>query len=131
VKLLLDAQIVLWLQLERGRLKSAELRLLSSAETDIHVSAVSFWEMRLKWPSVHRSGERKLNVDPEKSLAMATGAGWSIVLVDQRHAVTPLRQPLLHRDPFDEMLLVQAQEEGLRLLTRDERLQSHPHAFQY
>jgi PIN domain nuclease of toxin-antitoxin system len=68
VKLLLDAQIVLWLQLERGRLKSAELRLLSSAETDIHVSAVSFWEMRLKWPSVHRSGERKLNVDPEKSL---------------------------------------------------------------
>jgi PIN domain nuclease of toxin-antitoxin system len=130
MNILLDTQIVLWLQLEQDRLTSAEEQLLTSAETFIHVSVVSFWEMRLKWTSVYRSGQRKLKVDPQVSLTMARAAGWRILVLDPRHAVVPLSQPLPHRDPFDEILLVQAQEEGMRLLTRDERLRPHPHAFQ-
>jgi PIN domain nuclease of toxin-antitoxin system len=42
------------------------------------------------------------------------------------HATAPLHEPLSHRDPFDEILLVQAQVEGLKLLTRDARLVGHP-----
>ena len=42
------------------------------------------------------------------------------------HAARPLETPLPHRDPFDELLLVQAQEEGLKLLTRDRLLTGHP-----
>ncbi len=45
------------------------------------------------------------------------------------HAAAALDPPLAHTDPFDELLLVQAQVEGLRLLTRDDKLKSHPHAF--
>ena len=41
------------------------------------------------------------------------------------HAATPLREPISHGDPFDEILLVQAQVEGLKLLTRDARLLEH------
>jgi PIN domain nuclease of toxin-antitoxin system len=41
------------------------------------------------------------------------------------HAATPLHEPISHRDPFDEILLVQAQVEGLKLLTRDARLVGH------
>lgn len=43
-----------------------------------------------------------------------------------RHAARGLRAELDHKDPFDELLLVQAQEEGLRLLTVDRRLLGHP-----
>ncbi len=43
-----------------------------------------------------------------------------------RHAATILSVPLMNRDPFDEMLLVQEEEEGLRLLTRDRALLDHP-----
>ena len=43
-----------------------------------------------------------------------------------RHAASALEVPLDHKDPFDELLLVQAQEEGLRLLTVDRRLVGHP-----
>jgi PIN domain nuclease of toxin-antitoxin system len=39
-----------------------------------------------------------------------------------------LVQTLGHKDPFDELLLVQAQEEGMRLLTRDAKLVGHPYA---
>ena len=42
------------------------------------------------------------------------------------HAAAALETPLGHRDPFDELLLVQAQEEGLKLLTADRRLADHP-----
>jgi PIN domain nuclease of toxin-antitoxin system len=42
------------------------------------------------------------------------------------HAATPPREPLPHGDPFDEILLVQAQVEGLKLLTRDAKLVGHP-----
>ena len=45
------------------------------------------------------------------------------------HAARPLETPLGHRDPFDELLLVTAQEEGLRLLTIDRQLVGHPLAL--
>jgi PIN domain nuclease of toxin-antitoxin system len=80
---------------------------------------------------VHRSGQPKLAIDPDPSLAQANRYGWSIVLLDPRHAVKRLSPPLSHRDPFDEILFVQAQEEEMRLLTRDDKLRSHPHAFQF
>ena len=48
------------------------------------------------------------------------------VPMTMRHAARVLDVPLTHRDPFDEVLLVQAQEEGLQLLTADRLLADHP-----
>jgi PIN domain nuclease of toxin-antitoxin system len=48
--------------------------------------------------------------------------------INRRHAAAELAQPLAHKDPFDELLLVQAQEEGMCLLTRDTKLIGHPFA---
>jgi PIN domain nuclease of toxin-antitoxin system len=45
------------------------------------------------------------------------------------HAAAHLNFPLKHKDPFDELLLVQAQEEVMRLLTRDSKLAGHPFAL--
>ncbi len=53
-------------------------------------------------------------------------AGWTILPLTPDHAITPLDTPLAHTDPFDELLLVQAQVEGLRFLTRDSKLLDHP-----
>ena len=52
--------------------------------------------------------------------------GWEFLSLTARHAAAELVHPLKHKDPFDELLLVQAQEEGLRLLTRDSKLGYHP-----
>ncbi len=48
------------------------------------------------------------------------------VPMTMRHAARVLDVPLTHRDPFDELLLVQTPEEGLRLLTADRLLADHP-----
>ena len=48
------------------------------------------------------------------------------VPMTMQHATRAFDVPLRHRDPFDELLLVQAQEEGLQLLTADRLLADHP-----
>ena len=90
------------------------------------VSAVSIWEMRLKWNSYTRGGERKGPRDPEAALQFLQGLGVDFLPLLPEHAAANLDAPLSHKDPFDELLLVQAQVEGHKLLTRDRLLKQHP-----
>lgn len=103
--------------------------ILDEYGDDLVVSAVSIWEMRLKHRSLHPSGERKSPYDPADVVAMLRKHGVRFVSLDEVHATHGLRAPLPHKDPFDELLLVQAQEEGLRLLTADSQLAGHPLAI--
>ena len=61
-------------------------------------------------------------------VAFGAAVGWGLLPLTVRHAAAKLVQPLGHKDPFDELLLVQAQEEGMRFLTRDAKLADHPFA---
>ena len=108
-----------------GRLFEADLRFLDENEAEIYVSAVSIWEMRLKHHARYLSGERKSPYDPNDVLAALDEQDVRFP-VSMVHAARQLDTPLNHRDPFDELLLVQAQEEGLKLLTRDRLLIGHP-----
>jgi len=99
---------------------------MERADAPLVFSAVAVWELRLKWHSFHISGARKGLLDPACVVSFAAAMEWEFLPLTARHAAARLLQPLEHKDPFDEMLLVQAQEEGLRLLTRDARLVHHP-----
>ena len=99
---------------------------MSQVKTPLVLSAVSVWELRLKWQSFHISGVRKGSIGPSAVVAFAAAIGWEIMPLTARHAASSLSHPLQHSDPFDEMLLVQAQEEGMHLLTRDAKLLTHP-----
>ena len=109
-----------------GTLPEADRRFLSEHDARIYVSAVSIWEMRLKYNARHPSGARKSPFDPADVLAMLEGQDVTFLPMTMAHAAKALDPPLEHKDPFDELLLVQAQEEGLRLLTADRRLAQHP-----
>jgi PIN domain nuclease of toxin-antitoxin system len=129
VRLLLDTHIAIWAVLDPDALSEAERQRLSRAGTRLVLSAVTMWELRLKWHSFHISGTRKGPVAPASVLAFAAAVDWEFLPLTAHHAAADLLHPLNHKDPFDEMLLVQAQEEGLRLLTRDSKLASHPLAI--
>ena len=92
------------------------------------LSAVAVWELRLKWHRFQISGGRKGPVNPAAVVAFAAGVDWAFLPLTAGHAAAELAHPLEHKDPFDELLLVQAQEEGLRRLTRDAKLAGHPFA---
>jgi PIN domain nuclease of toxin-antitoxin system len=126
LRLLLDTHIALWLSLEDERLSAGERSLLLSPKTQVAFSTVSIWELRLKWNSHFISGTRKGRASPDDALAVLRSAAYEEIALTADHAAAALANPLTHKDPFDELLLVQAQEEGMRLLTRDSKLAGHP-----
>ena len=126
MQVLLDTSFLYDFMDKPGKLLEAERRFLAGDEAELYVSAVSIWEMRLKFNARHPSGERKSPFDPDDVLATLEGQDVTFLPMTMAHAATPLDPPLEHKDPFDELLLVQAQEEGLRLLTADRRLARHP-----
>lgn len=128
MRLLLDTHIAIWAALDPNALSEAERRRMAGAGTPIVLSAMAVWELRLKWHSFHISGERKGRADPAAVVAFAAAIDWEFLPLTAHHAAAELAHSLEHKDPFDELLLVQAQEEGMRLLTRDSKLVGHPFA---
>ena len=128
MKLLLDSHIAVWSSAGVALLRAAEMAAFAAAE-ERNVSVVSLWELRLKWDRRHASGDRKGPIDPLNLLRWAERNGIGLLDLTPDVAVARLDPPLAHSDPFDEMLLIQAQQGGYRLLTRDEKLAAHPVAL--
>ena len=128
MRLLLDTHIAVWAALDPDELSHAERTQMTNADAPLVFSSVAVWELRLKWHRFHISGARKGPVHPGTVVAFAAAVGWEFLPLIARHAAAELSHPLDHKDPFDELLLVQAQEEAMRLLTRDTKLMNHPYA---
>ncbi|WP_425154305.1 PIN domain-containing protein [Candidatus Palauibacter sp.] len=98
-----------------GKLREPERRFLADRDVRIHVSAVSIWEMRLKHHARHPSGARKRRFAPTDVIAALEDQDVTFLPMTILHAAQALEPPLDHKDPFDELLLVHARREGLRL----------------
>ncbi len=125
MSLLLDTHYVFAIAGSPGRLTATEINFLAAYPGRFVVSGVSIWEMRLKWGALHASGDRKGPIDPAQAMRILAGQDIDFLPLSATHAATPLNEPIAHGDPFDEILLVQAQMEGLKLLTRDAKLLGH------
>jgi PIN domain nuclease of toxin-antitoxin system len=112
MRLLLDTHIVLWWLLADKQLPLLARKLVSDRGNTIFVSAVSIWEIRLKESlgklSVPADFELRLNAESFEALPLTA-----------KHAHAAGTLPWHHRDPFDRMLVAQAQVEKLQLLTAD------------
>lgn len=127
--ILLDTHIALWLASETARLRQNELDIILEPNNEIVVSAVSIWEMRIKWNRLFRSGDRKGPIHPREMLLAIRSMNIVVMPLIAEHASAELGVALKHEDPFDNLLLTIAQEMGGRLLTRDADLRGHPLAF--
>ena len=129
MRLLLDSHYCLWLTLRRDRLRAPEFDALIDPDNDLAFSSISIWELRIKWDRRYVSGERKIDASPNDVLDGLRAVRLTVVDLTADLAATPLRSPIPHSDPFDELLLTIAQETDRRLLTRDKKLRGHPLAF--
>jgi len=115
MKLLLDTHILLWVMRDARELSAAARDFIERAE-DVYVSSVSFWESAIK------AAMGKLPLAPQALEAGALRAGFIPLPVTWAHALAVDALPMLHRDPFDRMLVAQAVSEPLQLLTHDAKL---------
>ena len=115
VRLLLDTHVLLDLFRAPREFPEHVLRTISDPETHVAVSAASVWEIEIK----RKKGTLTAPSDILRRVAIA---GLSELPITQQHAVAAGRLPLHHRDPFDRMLVAQAQLEGLTIVTNDEKI---------
>ncbi len=126
MRILLDTTYLYRFMEATAALTESDLHFFGARDLQLYASAVSIWEMRLKHNARHASGTRKSRFDPNDVIPVLENQGVTFLPMTIRHGARTLETPLGHRDPFDEILLVQAQEEGLKLLTVDRLLIGHP-----
>jgi PIN domain nuclease of toxin-antitoxin system len=113
--LLLDSQAVLWLLDDSPRLGKEAREVIASA-TRVHVSAATIWELTIK------SMLGKLSVPADLS-GRLTGQGLSLLGLTAEHAEGIRDFPeLVRHDPFDRLLMAQASQSSMKLVTADRAL---------
>jgi PIN domain nuclease of toxin-antitoxin system len=115
VRLLLDTHLLLWAAEEPGRLSPAARKLMNDAGNELTFSAASFWEIAIK----RGLGRSDFQADPRLLRRGLLDNGYSELLIGSDHALAIDGLPLLHKDPFDRILIAQAMVEGITLLTAD------------
>jgi len=107
----------MWWLLDSRRLSSKARELIQDADI-AYLSAISAWEIEIK--------KARGNLEaPDNLEATIASRGVRPLSVTLAHAVAAGRLPLLHRDPFDRMLVAQAKVESLILLTTDTLLRRY------
>jgi PIN domain nuclease of toxin-antitoxin system len=122
ILLLVDTHLLLWAAGEPRKLSKKARRLLEDPGSQLWFSAVSLWEIAIK----HGLGRADFRVEPRRLRRGLIDNGWRELAVSSEHAMATLDLPLIHKDPFDRMLVAQAQIEGLALVTSDELVARYP-----
>ena len=117
MRLLLDTHVVLW-ELEGSRRVSAAAQEAIEQATELLFSAVSFAEIGVK------AAIGKLSV-PQDLREHVLGSGVRVLRLDADHGLAVADLPMLHRDPFDRLLIAQARSEQLTIVTADRRIAAY------
>jgi PIN domain nuclease of toxin-antitoxin system len=115
VKLLLDTHAFLFAIAEPELLTAKTRRLLASHETERWVSVVSLWEIAIKV----QIGKLPMPLDQSFYMRHLQALKAQALVVSIQHSLAFMALPLHHRDPFDRLLIAQASQEGLTLVSRD------------
>jgi PIN domain nuclease of toxin-antitoxin system len=115
MKILLDTHLLIWAMADSGRLPAAARELLEVPENELLFSAVSIWEIAIKF----QRNRPDFTVEPHLFRRGLLDNGYTELPVTGVHAAAVAALPERHKDPFDRLLLAQAATEGFLLLTSD------------
>ncbi len=122
MKLLLDTHLLLWAAGQPERLSAKALALIEPPENELFFSAASLWEVAIK----RGLGRADFKVDARLLRRGLLDNGYSELPIGSEHVVAMDNLPPIHKDPFDRILVAQAQVEGITLLTADPSVARYP-----
>ncbi len=120
MRLLLDTHALLWALEAPQRLPAGIRAAIEDNENDVFASAASAWEIAIK------QSLGKLPVPRADLFETLRRANLTELPVTLKHAQATRLLPPIHRDPFDRMLVAQAQTEGLSVVSRDPLVRRYP-----
>jgi PIN domain nuclease of toxin-antitoxin system len=122
MKLLLDTHLLIWSGWTPRRISSAARSLISNPDNELIFSAASMWEMAIKQALEKDDFQFDVSVLRRNLL----DNDYNELPVSGDHAIAIRTLPLIHKDPFDRILIAQAMVEGITLLTADPIVARYP-----
>ena len=122
MKFLLDTHLLLWAANEPERLSARAVTLMSDPDHELLFSAASLWEISVK----NGLGRGDFKVDTRLLRRGLLDNDYTELAITSAHVVFVESLPLIHKDPFDRILVAQASVEGITLLTADSTVIKYP-----
>ncbi len=123
MRYLLDTMVWLWSVGPTEKIGNAGLEILRNGREEIYLSAASSWEIAIK----AKLGKFQLPEAPGPYVRSRMAAQRVLALaVTQNHSLAVYDLPLHHNDPFDRLIIAQALDEGMVILTSDRAFRKYP-----
>ncbi len=128
IRYLADTQLLIWLADRSEKLPKAVAAIFQDDEQELIFSLASIWETSIKFGL----GRPDFTIHPRQLREGLLELGFLELGIADSHVIAVARLPLFHRDPFDRLLVAQAQFEGLTLMTTDKKLAQYgPHVKRF
>jgi PIN domain nuclease of toxin-antitoxin system len=124
VKLLLDTHLLIWVAADDKNLSQEARTAIEDLDNTLYFSVASIWEIVIK----SGLGRDDFQIDARVLRRNLVDAGYEELSVEAPHVLEIERLPMLHRDPFDRLLIGQAIAEGIVLLTHDDLIRRYDFA---
>lgn len=121
MKYLIDTHILIWFLEGNVSLSKRAKNIIIDTDNQLFVSIASLWEMTIKMSI----GKLKLSKTLPEIIAQMESDGINTLSIEEEHLLTLLALPFHHNDPFDRLLIAQAQTENLVLITDDSKFNSY------
>ena len=119
MRILLDSHVALWLAASPRRLAEPALALVEDARHELLLSTASAWEISIK----HAAGKLALPAPPGDFLPeLQRRLRLTLLPIELSHAIRAGSLPMVHRDPFDRMLVAQAHSLAVPIMSADPKL---------
>jgi PIN domain nuclease of toxin-antitoxin system len=124
MEFLIDTQILIWYQLDSGKLSKNSIDILLNLSNQIYVSQVTLFELAIK----QKIGKLpELDISIGQLLSLINRDGFKILQIQDKHIAAYSEIPLLsnHRDPFDRLIIATAFHERMPLISADEKFKAY------
>jgi PIN domain nuclease of toxin-antitoxin system len=122
MKFIVDTHLLLWAAGQSHKLSKAACKIINDHHNQLFFSPASLWEITIK----RGLGREDFRVDPHLLRRSLLDNGYHELPITSEHAVATDSLPLIHKDPFDRILIAQALVEGFELLTTDTVIAEYP-----
>lgn len=123
MNILIDTHILLWSLYKTEKLSSRTISLLSNDDNLKYISLASVWEIEIK------NSIGKLDYDASEVLKDAEEAGFKVLDIKKKHIFGLHNLERIHNDPFDRLLISQAETEELSFITSDSKIKQYGKDF--
>jgi PIN domain nuclease of toxin-antitoxin system len=122
VRFLLDTHLLIWAAESPEILSESARKILEDQRNSLVFSACSIWEIAIKYTQRRKD----FLCDPREFRDELQAYGFQELSITSNHAIAVAALPLIHKDPFDRILVAQAAYEKITLLTSDALLARYP-----